>query len=89
MTNEVITVKVANMFGDIVVSKRQEWALQTESLHVYMGEAIDSAFLILPRFNREEWHVVKYGGNWRHAKAWLQSYDGRYTMYISYRRVVV
>jgi hypothetical protein len=90
VVNEIITVKVANAWGDVIRSKRQVWADYDSPIrNLTYSETLESAWLIMPMLERSEWHVVKFGGNWRHRKVWLESYDGRYTMYASYQRVKV
>jgi len=87
MVNEIYRVRIANVYGDIVKSKRVEWTEpDTPDMTFTVSEVMTNLYLIMPRLDPQNWDLIKVGGNHRFRKLWLASMCGGYVMYVSAKK---
>lgn len=87
MVNEIYRVRIANQYGDIVTDKRVVWDdYASIDMTFTVNEITGNLWLIMPKLDRNDWDLVKVGGNHKFRKLWFASIDGRYVMYVSARK---
>lgn len=89
MIDEIYTIRIADAFGTVVRNKRVVWTDNGADLTVTVAYVMSSLWIIMGTLDTGDWDIVKVGGNHRFRKIWLQSFDGRYVMYVSCKRVKV
>jgi len=89
MVDEIYTVRIADAFGNIVRDKRVVWTDYASDLTVTVPYVMSSLWIIMGTLDSGDWDIVKCGGNRRFRKIWLKSFDGRYVLYVSCKRVKV